>query len=294
LIEGDTQILQHLIEIWEKELLDYISNLEDKIISRQLLPVRKVGADVGIDQVTTYDRTGAGAKIVAKGSRPKGSGSVATNVPYEIFQLLDGFKIHEKDIKLDPKLKSRDLKIILNNIHRAENYLAINGNTDHNISGIVTAAQANSNGVIATGDNGGAWDGSDSTRDIYNDILLGLTYVDPEHDPSFLLANKIDSRWLFAKDAEGVPFWKSVAALFGKKPTDDINSWLITTGSLTLAQNKVYLVTHDDEAAELVISENPTLRAISQQEGGNFPIEMFEWLTVEFHENDAFVEIDIT
>lgn len=294
MIQNDAEILQHSIEEWTKEIKDYVSKIADKMISRQLLPVRKVGADVGIDQVTTYDRTGAGAKIVAKGARAEGSGSVASNVSHEIYQLLDKFYIHEKDIKHDPKLKNRNVQIILGNIHRAENDLVVNGDTNHNISGIVDAARANTNGLIDETETTGDWDGSDTSRDIYNDTLLGLSMIDGDYDARFLLMNKIDSRYMFAKDSEGVPYWKSVCSLFGKTPQDPIDSWLIKADTSVLAQGYVYLCAYDPDVAELVISENPTLRAIALQEGGNYPIEMYEWLVPEFHNNQAFAEIHIT
>ena len=82
MIENDAAILQHFIENWERELPDYLSKLEDKIVSRQILPVRKVGADIMVDEVVTYERTGAGAQIMAKGAVPKGSGLEASHVPH--------------------------------------------------------------------------------------------------------------------------------------------------------------------------------------------------------------------
>ena len=294
MIENDTQILEHLITEWTKELPEWIDALKDKIISRQMFEYRKVGAEIGVDQVTTFDRTGHGASIVAKGSPPLGSGSKATNLPHELFQLLDGININEKDIKHDPKLKPRNLKILLANLHHAENKLALNGNAEHNIPGLVSMAQANPNGVIAAGDITGDWDGSDTSRDIYNDVLLGLGKFGSRYDAEFMIANKIDSRWLYAKDSEGVPYWKSLCALFNKDPTDKISDWLITCDTTQLVQGKVYLVDKDEKAAEIVVSENPTMRAISLQPGGNYPIEMYEWLTIESHDNSAFVEIAIT
>lgn len=292
MIQNDAQILQHFVENWEKVIPKYINKLEDKIISRKVLPFRKVGADVAIDIAQEYERTGNGAEIVAKGTAPKGSGSEANDVPYKLYQLLDGFDIHEKDMKLDPKLKERNLEMILKNIHRAENILALQGNATYNIGGIVPAAQANVNGVIGSGDIAGPWDGSGSARNIYNDLLLGINKLDPERDPRWLIGNKKDLNWLFAKDDDNrEPFWKSVSTLFGKFPTDKLDTWMVTCGDLTLPVGKVYIACMDTEAGELVISENPTLRPLPQQRGGNYPIEMYEWLTVEMHDNEGFVEV---
>ena len=284
-------ILQHFIENWEKELKDYISKLEDKIISRQILPVRKVGADVMLDQVVHFDRTGAGAQLMAKGSVPKGSGLDARSVPFDIFQLLDGFLIHDKDLKLDPKLKSRELEIILNNIHRAENILAVQGNAGHNILGITGAALANTNGV-ATRKN--IWDKTGSAPEYYNDLLDCLNLMDSDFEPRWLLGNRTDLNQLYTlSDDTKQPVWKQIASLFGKTETDPMRSWMVMCGTLTLPAGKVYMLPSDNKAGELVISENPTLRALPQQRGGNYPIEMYEWLTVEMHENNAFVELTV-
>lgn len=292
MIGNDAQILQHFVENWTKVIPKFVSKLEDKIISRKVLPVRTVGADIAFDIVQEYDRTGNGAEIVSKGTPPKGSGSEAEDVPFKIYQILDGFDIHEKDLKLDPKLKERNLNILLKNIHRRENIVSLQGSTSHNIGGIVPAAQANTNGVIADSDIAGSWDGSGTNRDIYNDLLLGNNKLDPERDARWLIGNKKDLNWLFAKDDDNrAPFWKSVCTLFGKFPTDPLDSWMVTCGDLTLPQGQVYIACHDDEAGELIISENPTLRALSQQRGGNYPIEMYEWMTVEIHDNDGFVQV---
>jgi len=285
-------ILKHFIENWEKELKDYISRLEDKIISRQILPVRKVGADVMLDQVVHFDRTGAGAQLMAKGSVPKGSGLDARSVPFSIYQLLDGFLIHDKDLKLDPKLKTRELEIILNNVHRAENILAIQGNAGHGIVGITGAAGANTNG---TGSSTNPWDRSGGAPTYYNDVLDGLNLMDSDFEPRWLLGNRADLNQLFwlSNDTKQ-PVWKQIASLFGKTETNPMSSWLVMVGDLTLPTGKVYMLPSDSKAGELVISENPTIRALPQQRGGNWPIELYEWLTVEMHENNAFVEIDVT
>ena len=50
----------------------------------------------------------------------------------------------------------------------------------------------------------------------------------------------------------------------------------------------------DSDAAELVVSENAKIRNLPQQRGGNYPIEVYSWLTVEKHRPLAFVELDTT
>ena len=292
MIQNDAEILQHFVENWEKVLKDYLSKIEDQIISRRLLSYRKVGEDVAIDIQQNYDRTGQGAEIVAKGVAPLGSGSVATQSPHILYQILDGFDIHQKDLALDPKLKNRDMEIIMGNVHRRENILAVNGDTPHNIPGIAPAAALNSNGVIASGDIAGDWDGSDTNRDIYNDLLLGKNLINPDRTAKFLLGNSTDTNWLFAKDDDNrEPFWKTVCSLFGKTPTDPITDWLVSVGDLTLTAGNVYIVCYGPESGEIVISENPSPRFLPQQRGGNFPIELYEWGTVEIFDNDSYAKV---
>lgn len=291
MFQNDAAILQHKIEQFKKELPDYISKIEDKIISRMVLPVRKIGAELMWDNVEHYDRTGEGAQILAKGQPPKGSGSVASLVPFQMFQVVDGFKIHEKDLMLDSKVKSRDLEIILGNIHRKENIMAIRGDAPHNIKGLVGAAQANTNGTETATTN---WATTASAL-YYNDLLRTRDKMDADFEPRWLIGNRTDLNKLdVLSDDTKQPVWKQIASLFGKTEMDSKKSWMVPCGDLTLPTGKVYMCAQDPKAAELVISENPTLRALPQQPGGNYPIEMYEWLNVEIHEDNAFVELDVT
>lgn len=289
MIANDAEILQHFIENWEKELPDFIDKLEDKVVARKVWPTRKVGEDVMIDVVVRYDRTGAGAKIMAKGSVPAGSGSVATPVYHQIFQLLDGFKIHEKDMKLDPKLKNRDVEIVLGNLNRAENYIGINGDAQHNIPGITTDIPgANQLNTLGT------WAGGGSAVQYYNDIKRMRAAMKAGIRPAWLIGNDSDLVQLLSlSDDTKQPVWQQIATLFGKKATDPMDSWMMELGDETLAAGKVYMAPYDPEMGEMVISENPKMRAIAQQEGGNYPIEMYEWLTFEKHEVTAYVELDV-
>lgn len=290
MITNDAEILQHNIEQWKKQLPDYISKLKDSIVSRKVLPVRKVGADIMWDNVEHFDRTGEGAQILAKGAVPKGSGSVATYVPFQMFQVMDSFKIHEKDLKLDPKLKGRNLEIILNNIHRKENILAISGDTPHNIRGLADAAAANTNGTVTRT---AVWSTPASAK-YYDDILACLDKMDSDYEPRWLLGNRTDlNKLMTLSDDTKQPVWKQIASIFGKTENDPMKSWMVPLATSQLAAGKVYMCTHDSAAAELVISENPTLRALSQQPGGNYPIEMYEWLNVEFHDDNGFVQLTV-
>lgn len=288
---NDAAIPQHKIEQWKKEIPDYLSKIEDKIVSRMVLNVRKIDESIEWDHVEHYDRTGEGAQIVAKGQPPKGSGSVATEVPFQMFQILDGFKIHEKDIKFDKKLKSRDMQIILGNIHRKENIMALRGDAPHGIKGITGAAAANPNGqaTVTT-----PWS-TVASATYYNDIMVATDLMDTDFEPRWLIGNRLDLNKLnVLSDDTKQPVWKQIAALFGKTEQESKKSWMVPCGPLTMPQGKVYLCAQGPDAAELVISENPSLRPLPMQPGGNYPVEIYEWLNVEIHEDAAFVELDVT
>jgi len=53
----------------------------------------------------------------------------------------------------------------------------------------------------------------------------------------------------------------------------------------------VYLGPVDSDAAELLVSENPTIRTLPLQSGGNYPIEIYEWITPEIHNSDSMAQI---
>jgi len=125
-------------------------------------------------------------------------------------------------------------------------------------------------------------------------VLKCLDYMDPDFEPRWLIGNRTDlNKLMHLSDDTKQPIWKQIASLFGKTEQDPMKSWMVPTGDLTLAAGKVYVIAQDPAAAELVISENPTLRALAQQPGGNYPIEMYEWLNVEIHEDNAFVELTV-
>lgn len=71
----DASILQEAREEWTKEMVRYIEKNKDNMTARNILETRDIGADVEIDIVTNYDRTGPGAQIVAKGTPPDKTGT---------------------------------------------------------------------------------------------------------------------------------------------------------------------------------------------------------------------------
>jgi len=292
MISNDAATLQHFVETWEREIADYVEKYKDNMTSRNVLHVRNVGADTAIDVVTNYDRTGPGAQITAKGAVPKSMGVEASDTKHDIFQISTKFKISKKDISLDPATKNRLIDIAMRDIHRKEDDVAINGVTNLNLNGIADAAAANSNGTIAAGDNAGAWSGETGT-DIYDDINSALALMDDEFEPAYLIGKRTDLLYLNRMDSERQPYWKSIAPLFDKKEGD--RSWIWNTNHL--ATGKVYLIPKDFMAGELVVSENASIDPLfggGLSPGKNYEFEISEWIVPEFHNDDAFVEIEIT
>lgn len=299
MISTDAATLQHFVEEWTREIVDYVEKYKDNMTSRNVMPVRNVGADVAIDVVTNYDRTGPGARITAKGAVPKSMGITASDTKHDIYQISTKFKISKKDLALDPKTKNRLIDIAMRDIHRKEDDFVINGDTNTNVNGIVDAAQANSNGKITaaatsgvnTG-NAGAWAGETGT-DIYDDINTALGKMDDEFEPAYLLGKRTDLLHLNRVDSERQPYWKMIGPLFDKKEGD--RSWIWNSNWCTAGY--VYLIPKDFTAGELVVSENAAIDPLYSgglSPGKNYEFELGEWVVPEFHNDDAFVEIQIT
>jgi len=292
MIANDQAILQRYVEKVGAKLEDYINEMIDKPFARMLFPVRTVDASVAFDIVERRDRTGDGAKIVAKGTVPKRTGMIASEVPHIMHQFMDSFSINEKDLKREKGLKDDLVKICLDNLQRLENDIAINGNAEYGIPGIATMAAANTNGMITAQ---GTWDGSASDRDLYNDLLGARGYMRGQFRPMFLLGCNTDLNWLRAAQPDTRrPYWKDCASLFGKTEMDNPDTWMIEVDSDVLTPGYVYMVTKNPKAAEMVISEDKQLRPIPLQPGGNYPIELYSWQTFEAHDNNGFVKIKTT
>ena len=274
------------------KLEDYINEMIDQPFARMLFPTRTVDESVAFDIVERRDRTGDGARIVAKGTVPKRSGMVASEVPHVLHQFMDSFSINEKDLKREKSLKTDLVKICLDNLQRLENDVAINGNAEYGIPGIATMAAANPAGMVTAQ---GTWDGTGSTRDLYNDLLTARSHMNGKFRPAFLLGCNTDMNWLRALQPDTRrPYWKDVASLFGKTDVDNPATWMIEVDADVLTAGYVYMLTKNPKAAEMVISEDKQLRPIPLQPGGNYPVELFSWETFEEHDNTGFVKIKVT
>lgn len=292
MINNDADIMQHHIENWTRRIKTYIDRYQDNMTARNILDVRKVGENVGIDMVESFADAGVEASIVAKGAVPESIGLNASTVDHNIFQISVGFQVAAKDMKLDPTAQNRKIDLAMRLIHRKEDDLMLNGSTAHNITGLVDAAEANANGTITSSTNAGAWSGETGT-DIYDDINEGMDLMDGEFDAEYLVGNKSDLKYLNRMDSERNPYRKDIAGLFGRKESD--MSWIWKTNHITAG--KVYLVPKDFMAGEFVVSENPAIDPLyggGLGPGKNYAFELGGWAIPEFHNNDAFVEIDIT
>jgi len=218
---------------------------------------------------------------------PKTMGVTATSAKHEIYQISTGFFLNAKDLKLEPKTKTRLVDIAMRDMHRAEDNFALNGKTTLNVNGLVQAARANKNGKITTGTNKGAWAGETGT-DIYDDINTAIGLMDGDFEPAFLVGNRTDMLYLNRPDSERIPYYKSCAGLFGKLNEND-KSWMWMTNHL--AAGYVYVIPKDFMAAEFVVGENPHIIEYPMQPGQNYYFELAAWVVPEYHQNNAFVEI---
>lgn len=295
MIYNDTDtVAQEVAKKYAMELKDYISKFRDNMMARQILPYRKVGADVEIDVVTNYDRTGPGAQIVPKGGTPSKLGVKKANTYFPMYQIVAGFDVNQKDLKVDAKIKSRNLEVATKDLYRQEDNVTINGNSTYNITGIVGAARANTNGKIAasagTYNNKGAWVGETGT-DIYADIKQAIELLDSKYEPAGILGNRQTIGYLDRMSSERVPYKYEIAPLFGKSNVKD-ESYMFT--SEYVPSGYAYIITKDPEAGEFVVSENAGVTPYPMQPGKIYPFEVSEWVTPEIHDNEGFVEIAVT
>lgn len=298
MIINDATIIERNVEEWTREIEAFVDKYGDNMSARNLLPTRNVGADTMIDVVTTYDRTGPGAQIVAKGAVPVTSGQKVSTAKHDIFQISTAMNVNAKDMKLDPKLKNRQIDIMMRDIHKMEDNIMFNGDSSYGITGMIGTAQANDNGkIVASGasgddaDNNGKWSGEVGT-DIYDDVNNAVARIDGDFEPAFMIGTRADLKYLNRKDSERQAYYKDIGtAFFGMKNEND-KSWMWTTNQIS--SGKVYIVPKDFMAGEFVISENPRIVPYPIGPGENYRFEINSWSLAEFHEDDAYVEIAIT
>jgi hypothetical protein len=285
-------IPEELVTAWIRELNLYEMQYKNTLFARNYLPNRDVGATVDYDTITYYNSPDRRAQFISKGSVPEPFAARAKTAKHEMYQIAEGFTVNERDlIKADgAAMKTKQIDIAIRNIHKAEDYAAMNGD-GMDLLGIVAAAHGNSLGSITTATNNGAWAGTDSTRDPYEDINLACTYMESSFKPAKLVGTRADLALLNTMDSERRPFWKDIAELFGKSDTD--KSWQLECQYCP--SGYVYIIPYDPQAAEFVVSEEISIvDDYAKQPGGNFWIEIKEWVNpCEIHYPDAFCEIAI-
>jgi len=292
-------IPKEFVTAWVREINEYERQYKNTLFARNYLPNRDVGKNIDVDSVTYYNSPDRRAQFIAKGSIPEPFSTRVRTAKHEIYQIAEAFVINERDLQKPEgaAMKTKDVDIAIRNIHKTEDYTAINGD-GMDLIGIVGAARQNSYGKItASGgkyNNNGAWDGSDDSRDIYEDINLACSLMDPMFKPAYLLVNRQGRAYLNAMDSERRPFWKDIAGLFGKSEADSPDTWVIE--SQYVPEGYAYVIPYDPQAAEFVISEDIDIKDdYPKQPGGNYWIEITEWVNpCEIHVPDAFVEIQIT
>lgn len=301
MIENDAEVLESFTKAMDAEILLAIDPAFDTAFTRKALVQRNIGANKDSDEVATRNRVGKGAVIGDKTISNVASGSSVTSTIYPMKKIVDGFNVSTKDLKLDPKLQSRNVLICTTNVARKEDQVTIYGNAAHNITGLVATAQANPNGkIVAAGaagndvNNIGAWDGSDAALDPYQDVLAAVSRLSNRFRPYAIGGRRTDLLNMWALDSERKKFINSIAGLMGKPTVEQQNpwgDWVLDTD--IFVAGKVYLLAKDTQAAELVISENVHSKVYSEQPGEVVPVECIEFVYPEFHNTEAFVEINV-
>lgn len=296
-------IPEEVVTSWVQEINAYELNYRPEMVARNILPRRDVGEQIDIDAISYYQSTSGRAQIIAKGAAPQPF-TVKTKVEkHEMFQFMDGFMLNERDLAKaqGATMKAKEIDIALSQIHAAEDYIVMNGESDLGIVGIVGAAHGNARGKIlatngsATGEdivNMGAWDGSGDTRDPYEDIVNAVRMMDWRFKPYGVVGDRTTLSYLNMLDSERVPFANRIAPLFGKGEED--RSWMIE--SQFTPTGYAYVIPFNPKAAEFVVSSDIDIADdYPKQAGGNYYVEIKEWVNpVEIHVKEAFVEIDTT
>lgn len=300
---NDAAIPDNYLEAWTREIANWADARADVLWARNALIPRKVGEDVQIDVVVTYTKTGTGAQVVSKGGVPTAkTGIASTTNKQDIYQIMDQFQVHEKDLKSDPSMYSKELDMCLRNVHQLEDDMAINGNAALGLSGVLGMAAANPNGkIVNTGasgndlDNNGAWTEL-TALDPYADILDAVEMLGSKYDPVQIGGNRKDLARLFRKDKSSAlhePWTQQIAPLLGYSPSDNpYKTWLKTSSKFP--RGKVVLMSKDADAGEFVVSENPYPDRLPKAAGGNFPVEIKSWSVPRLYDEEGFVVIDIT
>ena len=294
-------ITEEMTIAWVQAINDWELNYRNELTARTVMPYRSIGPQMDIDATSHHMSTSGLADFVAKGATPTPITMKTAVEKNEMFQIATGFFVNERDLAKaeGATMKQAELNACLQMIHAREDYTLLNGNTELGISGIVTKAHANTRGkIVASGASGaemnnmGAWDGTDDTRDPYEDVANAVSMMDYRFKPYALLADRATIRYLNMKDSERIPFAEDMGPLFGKPEGD--RSWMIE--SQFTPTGYCYLVPYNPQAGEFISSQEIDIKDdYAQMPGGNFYIELKEWCNpAAIHSPNAYVEIRTT
>ena len=281
-----------------QEIALYAVKNSHNMTARNLLPRRDVGQTVDVDMVLETQSSGERASIVAKGSVPNTSDAFGKQLPYPMWQYSLGFRVHERDLAKDARLQTRNIDIIERELHRLEDNIFINGDSGHNIKGVVGASAANTLGSVSaasTNPNKGSWDGQETggAMDPYSDINLAFSLQKPDFRMANnrLLLTVADYSHLFELDSMRVSFADRMCGLFGKQVGDYSWAWvsdLCPSGYAFICPNNIM-------AGEMVFSQDITIDTdFGKDEGGNYFIKLYEWLSTSIYQDNAYVRIATT
>ena len=299
-------IPSNFLEVWYDSVAGwYDANLDNQLARK----VVYLNTDVAptADEYERINSDAAGKDVIPRAKNAPGSevSIGASGDSAKIYRWPDYFTISEDDLDKRPELYNQYVQACMDFIFRGEDKVFINGHAGANISGLLTAARANSNGKVAasggTYNNNGAWLTDDAgNRNIYEDLLLGRGLLDSKFrarlSDLFLVGNAnsldaLDQKDPFSSDSQ--PIWKSVCGLFGRSDTAPVDSWAIRNDQL--ADGYVYIVCKSRQAAELVQARAITIDPdYARVPIGNREVHLYQDLGMVFHSNNAFVEIAIT
>jgi hypothetical protein len=294
------------IATWYDAINEWFSTNLDNQMARKCCVVTTVAETTEEYEISKIDFSGS--DVVPQGKKNPGQevsiGAATDTTP--LWRWPDYFTLNEADLKKDPALQSRYVEACIAKIFRGEDKVFYAGRAVNNITGFATAAAANTNGIISaaassgadTG-NTGAWLTSDTNRDIYEDIRNARGKLDSKFRNRltnlYLVGNANSMDALAQKDPyndNSTPVSMSVAPLLGRSPNDPVGDWAIINDQI--AANVIYLITKDRQAAELIQSKTITIDDnYPRIPIGNFEVHIYQDVGMAFHNNNAFVKIEI-
>lgn len=281
-------------------------NLNNQM-ARRLLTVLNVAETTEEYEIGKIDFTADDVVPQAKKNPGVAMSLGAGTNKYSLWRWSDNFTMNEADLAKDPRLQTRYIEACVAKIFLGEDKVFYNGRTANGITGMKTAAEANSNGKVTaaassgvdTG-NTGAWLTSDTNRDIYEDLRVARGKLDSKYRGNlqnlYLVGNAASMDALAQKDpysTNSTPISASVAPLFGRSPTAPVGDWAIINEQIDAGY--VFIVTKDRQAAELVEAKGITIDTDYPRKAiGNYEVHIYQDVGIAIHDNNAFVEVQIT